>query len=519
MNSRKTLRVMDNEETDLPSFKWQIPSLTPDAKLLLCQGFVKNNTNKYIIPDIIKLFAMFYTNNLYTMKEIKSSKIAQRFHGPVFSINEFKFYFEFYPNGTSSHHEGQIASFLCLTSLPPNIQHIQLSHTLQSTELDCKLADDDYDFDTDAYWRGIYSETCKLQNLNTLSFNLEIKQLSIYHKNGHIEISKSASLHIKEIKPTIHLWEVSETETATKTKTETLSEPYTEPDIISSIQHAPNVYGYASDIFIVGGIKWYLTFYPNGSKIARAGYPNVYLHLAALPDTNIAANIRHSQGLNGDYKMRDAKFVTVFDIDRSSWGLIEESTYNTKDLYEFSNFLCVAELIMLDIYKNDKVIELKDKFENKQEQQHIQILKDLEIKMFEWELDDVIMECIKNGNLKEMKCESAAFEIFGIKWRLILWPNGKNEDVGDVCIGLRIVDGLNDYTLSVRLYFEILELKKRYITSGIFDKERDDIDWGDGRIKTNDIKELKTCTVRIGIELVDVYKKCVCVVNDYVRKL
>ena len=328
----------------------------------------------------------------------------------------------------------------------------------------------------------------------------------IHRKDGTIErYHKSESLHIQPLKPSIHLWEVTETES---------SETFSDARTLSDIQHAPNVYGYASQIFSVGGIKWYMTFYPNGSKIARAGYPNVYLHLAALPDTNISVNIRHSQGLNGDYKMRDAKFVTVFDIDRSSWGLIEESTYSTKDLSELNNFLCVAEIVMLDIYQNDEVIELNEKDKN------MGNMKDLGIKQFEWKLDDVIMGCIRNGNMKGMKCESVMFEIFGIKWKLILWPNGKDADIGDVCIGLKVVDGLEDnYTLSVRLYFEVLELNKRYITSGIFDnQENDSIDWGNGRIVTDDIKDLKDCTVRIGIELVDICKNSVCVIDDFVSQ-
>eukprot|EP00484_Ammonia_sp_Unknown_P007072 CAMPEP_0197057200 /NCGR_PEP_ID=MMETSP1384-20130603/94157_1 /TAXON_ID=29189 /ORGANISM="Ammonia sp." /LENGTH=51 /DNA_ID=CAMNT_0042491517 /DNA_START=10 /DNA_END=161 /DNA_ORIENTATION=- len=50
--------------------------------------------------------------------------------------------------------------------------------------------------------------------------------------------------------------------------------------------------------------------------------PNVYLHLAALPMTDVQVNIRHSQGLNGDDYMRDARFDTVFDYEKSSWGLV-----------------------------------------------------------------------------------------------------------------------------------------------------------------------------------------------------
>ena len=150
----------------------------------------------------------------------------------------------------------------------------------------------------DSYWQGIYSQTSKLQSLSTLSFQVDIHKIQINHKNTEIApiIYPPSNIEINQLKPDIFLWEVTENINVN----------------LKDIQTAPNVYGYASDIFIVGGIKWYLTFYPNGSKIARAGYPNVYLHLAALPEIDMKVNIRHSQGLNGDYKMRDAQFVTVF---------------------------------------------------------------------------------------------------------------------------------------------------------------------------------------------------------------
>ena len=84
---------------------------------------------------------------------------------------------------------------------------------------------------------------------------------------------------------------------------------------------------------------------------------------------------------------------------------------------------------------------------------------------------------------------------------------------------MELVDGIKDYTLSVRISFEIKELNKRYITSGIFDNQYMNIDWGDGRVITDDIKQLKTCTIKITMELVDVYVDNKCVLRDFTKML
>ena len=68
---------------------------------------------------------------------------------------------------------------------------------------------------------------------------------------------------------------------------------------------------------------------------------------------------------------------------------------------------------------------------------------------------------------------SKIFDMLGLKWRLMIWPNGKDEEhLYDVCIGTKVVEGLDDgVTLSLRVYFEVLALNKRYITTGIFNTD------------------------------------------------
>ena len=50
--------------------------------------------------------------------------------------------------------------------------------------------------------------------------------------------------------------------------------------MVKRIQNASNVYVFASPIFELHGFKWYITFYPNGSKLTS------FRHLTCSTCTN-----------------------------------------------------------------------------------------------------------------------------------------------------------------------------------------------------------------------------------------
>ena len=69
---------------DFQIFTWKIPSLSVYEKHLLCNGYVKNNCKKYITNAIIELFALYFTNDEYSLDEIKSAVPGQLFHSRSF---------------------------------------------------------------------------------------------------------------------------------------------------------------------------------------------------------------------------------------------------------------------------------------------------------------------------------------------------------------------------------------------------------------------------------------------------
>ena len=58
---------------------------------------------------------------------------------------------------------------------------------------------------------------------------------------------------------------------------------------MNDIKNASNLYCFASRVFEVFGMKWYIGFWPNGSRVSREGTVNIFLNLVSFetPNTKI----------------------------------------------------------------------------------------------------------------------------------------------------------------------------------------------------------------------------------------
>ena len=199
--------------------------------------------------------------------------------------------------------------------------------------------------------------------------------------------------------------------------------------------------------------------------------------------------------------MRSAKFITTFDYDRSSWGLIERSTYTTEDMVNLDRFLCVAELVMLDMYRGNEVVTFE---EDLSVSHYDPVCKE----QYEW---DIGKEQIAN-----IPAQSDVFVAFGVKWRMdmILKGGDQDEEGQNVTVGLHLLENaLGKRIVSIRCTFHVLELKVRYFTTMMFDAEHLDGDWGTGRVTLDKLQNLESCTIRLTMEMVDVYEDGMCVTH------
>merc|ERR1712087_468827 len=86
-----------------------------------------------------------------------------------------------------------------------------------------------------------------------------------------------------------------------------------------------------------------------------------------------------------------------------------------------------------------------------------------------------------------------------------------------VTVGFRTypVKGLGTKILSIRCTFFVKELDVRYFTTMIFDNDHLTGNWGTGRVSLDKMQALKSCTISLKMELVDVYQHGMCITNRY----
>ena len=90
------------------SFTWSVPSLSLSNKLLLCHGYTRNNHPTCLISDIIDLFALFYSPDLFTIDHIRTphEKYQREYFSQIFNHGALKFYLELWPDGINTHNKG-----------------------------------------------------------------------------------------------------------------------------------------------------------------------------------------------------------------------------------------------------------------------------------------------------------------------------------------------------------------------------------------------------------------------------
>lgn len=222
---------------------------------------------------------------------------------------------------------------------------------------------------------------------------------------------------------------------------------------------------------------------------------------------------RHSQGLQGDIHMRSAKFITTFDYDRSSWGLIERSDYCTEDMVKLQRFLCVAELIMLDMYKGNVMMEME---------------KNQSVSCYIPRCNKTFVWIMNKEEIAQFPQESGQFMAFGLKWKMELLlrvlaedderGSSEEERMEHLTARLHLQSAnsklMQNKLVSIRVTFEVMELNVRYFTTMIFDETHCHGDWGTDRVDLKQFQDLHSCTLGCFMELVDVFEDGVCVTAD-----
>merc|ERR550525_2221619 len=83
-----------------------------------------------------------------------------------------------------------------------------------------------------------------------------------------------------------------------------------------------------------------------------------------------------------------------------------------------------------------------------------------------------------------------------------------------VIVGLQLLEKeMDQRCVSIRCTFHVPELNVRYFNTMVFDKEHCDGDWGNDRVNWNQIQDVQSCTIKLSMEIVDVFNDGECLTH------
>ena len=486
------------------SFVWCIPDMPHKSQQLLCHGYLRRMCTRHIPLDILNLLASFYSSSIYTLKDMLTATNYRKFISPIFEIGnekyKFKCYLEFWPNGSNEKNIGQCRLFFCFISISPLIEQINTGFTLQIIETDTSYTKKQKLFNkltTYCSWKSNilsfdeFKDKINAKNKNdTLTISctinkLEIKQKHKYRNSTLVKLDPF-KFNIKNINNALpsksYKWIISD------------------PAELNEIYSATNVYGIASPIFILFGLKWYLTLCPNGSRITRNGSANIYLHLASVPfiETNVFIKQRLSFCTNID------ESILSHNMKSDGWGM--DKTVDNKELTKYNQFIINCDIILIDVVSKSDIIT--EQFINNHKMTAYQPKK---VQSFTWNLnvnrlEDIMEDNVDDIDVDESFVESKQFLLFGIKWILMM------DNIGKLYLELIERDGFNTWKymdiFATRCVVVIEELKIKYTLKAIFDCDNLSVNWGKERISLDNlVKHYDECKINLKMEFVDAFFK------------
>eukprot|EP01083_Nonionella_stella_P065828 172817_1 len=263
-------------ETKTGSHSWKIPHLSNRQVALLCVGYIRTHTQKYIPHDIINLCRFFY--DLQLLPAMKNAANEEYFTGDAFSVGPFKWRFKIYPNGQKDSRKGHVILFLKLLCLSPSIQQIIYYFNITVPEANVSHCGFETAFDGHLTygWPKLTLLLKDIQCLERMTYNVDITVLRITETNGecHKYGTKASFMQSSFIAHNygLYRWNISDAFT------------------INKLRNANPADKYESDMFQAIGFKWYLDLYPNGVDEEDVNHSRFYLNILSLP-TNIASVI------------------------------------------------------------------------------------------------------------------------------------------------------------------------------------------------------------------------------------
>eukprot|EP00483_Globobulimina_turgida_P001800 UN01802 len=309
-------------------YKWRIPSLSTLKKYLLCDAYIRMNYHKYITTAIIKVCALYYTNDPYSLQGVKE-RTQPSFQSPIISIQGLKWYFELKIDSDD---------VICTTymiAFPDNAKHFNVLSMLKAAHISPQS--EPTALVLNKYGHSIINnEPFKLSDithLQQLCIDFELDILSVFGKNNN-RISNYFDKCMYGITP-IQLPMVDCTWTISKKLQ------------LPCIQNATKRTYLLSPIYKFGVFRFCLKFYPN----VKNGSCICYLAILGFP-----MGIKQIS-VHGILCLKETEtmcYITdrIFTLSSNSWGWRARRLKYT-EIKKLKAVTLTTQFSIVEVYEND----------------------------------------------------------------------------------------------------------------------------------------------------------------------
>eukprot|EP01084_Bolivina_argentea_P243838 408669_1 len=334
----------------------------------------------------------------------------------------------------------------------------------------------------------------KLIHFKQLTFSVEIiildviqyKQFKIKKKDYMINMNNNLLINnkLKQLPMAKHSWIISDNL------------------IVSKLKRVSNVHCCVSPIFSAFGcFKWYIGFWPNGSRESRAGHINLYLNCTSFESLTLSIVVRYTLTLSN---IQTNTFYHAFTCDANCWGRVkwmpQTTNINCLNIFDFN-----VNIELIDVYDNGEVITNKFINNNSLLNKTKKIIVPSQI--IEWKIPPNKIFNNDNIYINGEGIYGPNFEMHGMLWYISLFINGKNKNnEGNVEICINNLElPTRESIVCIRYIIFVRETDTKYCAATTFSKNKLFETWGYERISTNKFKQLNNMTIQLRMDLIDIY--------------
>eukprot|EP01083_Nonionella_stella_P242972 847083_1 len=508
---RDTLRLSDIQHLEHLTFRVELTLISITKQTVdedrttesttLCKIYERYDGTKNIqtLSPICWPIATYkwWVTDAQTVHRIRSCDVSEHLNGPIMCFGPFKWYLQFIPKQPKMRSPWiGFRIWYC----PPSVQKCLCKISIIFNEL--SILKSTYKlFERKgllSVWAVTFTDK-EYQMYNTLqsySFTVDISIVDmIYNDEQKMAVypTQFTPLVMQEFALFDYEWKIEGAE-------------------LRAMQQASNVFSFTSSIFEAYSLKWYLSVWPNGSRESRKGNINIFLLLVSF--YNICLKVPIKFELEWCESGKICTEYQMFRVDQCCGG---ETIWplKHKDIAQLNAITLKLRICIADIMINNELITNEFMQQNGNSIAHDVCVP---CEVFVWEVEPELLRVMKLAdNPGSPSYESDVFEMYNMQWHVSCYPNGtKQETMNHVMLKIHLLElPTENAIISVRYAIFIEQSETRYAGEATFRREHLTSSWDTERIATDRFRELNAFSIRLDLELIDVFDAGYRITNKY----